>query len=389
MMDMVAFNVLFTSSVRIAESGGSATAVSSVFVVSSLVYLLVCLMLGHLVTPRNAVRIIIAATALTVLNAGAFVLLSGLRIMYLWLGIQAIAVGCFFVPFQIFMKAVDQGRSTSICRSVGLYTFSWSMGLCCGPFVAGYLWELFGWQWCHAVNAIAAGTIAVGIFLLRHHGRVKAAKGPPKVEPVKGSCGTLDYSGLPDFAWLGWLCAGIGCLAFYTIFGLFPTTAQTYSIPKATQGTVLALIGGAQALTGLILIRSRIWMYLVRPVILLGLLGMAGSLLFGCSRSVPLFCVAAICFGIYSGSFFFYLVFHSLVHPTHSSRYVAINESIVGICGIVGPLSGGLMADHFSLNMPYYVAAAMVAAAFCFKAFVHWQHTSQIRGAIKWAEPEK
>ena len=389
MMDMVGISVLFTGSVRMAESGGSATAVASVFVISSLTYILVCRVLGRLVTPRNAVRIIIAATALTVLNAGAFVLLSGLRIMYLWLVVQAIATACFFVPFQVFMKALEQGRPAGISRSTALYTFSWSMGLCCGPFVSGYVWELFGWQWCHAVNAILAGTTAVAIFLLRHHGHAIAAEDHGVANPVNDLYQPFDYSRLPDFAWLGWLCAGVGCFTFYTTFSLFPSTAQAYSIPKATQGMVLALVGGAQALTGLSLIRSRIWMYLVRPVILFGLPGMAGLLLFGSSRNVAFFCVAAICLGIYSGSFFFYLVFHSLVHPTHSTRYVTINESVVGICGIAGPLSSGLIADHLSLKAPYYVAAIMVASAVCFKALVHRKHTSQVREAMKWVEPEK
>lgn len=188
---------------------------------------------------------------------------------------------------------------------------------------------------------------------------------------------------MPDFAWLGWLCAGIGCLAFYMIFGLFPSTAKFYAIPKVTQGTVIALVGGAQALTGLSLIRGKIWMYMVKPVLIFGLAGILGLLLFGSSQRAPLFCLAAACFGIYSGSFFFYFVFHSLVHPTRSSRYVSINETIVGICGIVGPLSGGLIADNFGPGAPYYFMAGLVTMAVCFKAFVHYRHARRIRAVIQ------
>ena len=124
-------------------------------------------------------------------------------------------------------------------------------------------------------------------------------------------------------------------------------------------------------------------MYLVKPVLLFGFSGILGLLLFGSAASVKLFCLAAICFGIYSGSFFFYFVFHSLVHPTRSSRYVAINETVVGICGIVGPLTGGLMADHWGFGAPYYFMAAMVALAVCFKALVHYKHADRIRLAIQ------
>ena len=69
------------------------------------------------------------------------------------------------------------------------------------------------------------------------------------------------------------------------------------------------------------------------------------------------------------------------MHPTRSSRYVAVNESVVGICGIVGPLSSGLIADHLSLNIPYFTAAAMVVLAFSFNAFIHYKYANQLREA--------
>jgi len=377
---MVIGTVLFIGCVRVAESGGSATAVASVLITSFATYILTCLVLGRVVTPRNAPGIVIGAAALTVINAGAFVLFGDLQIMYLWIVVQALAAACFFVPFQIFMKTVDQSHPAGISRSIALYTFSWSAGLCLGPFVSGYIWEYFGWQWCHGLNALLAATAMVGIILLRHHANPQTSFQPA---PDPNLHQPFDYSRMPDFAWLGWLCAGIGCLAFYMIFSLFPSTAKFYAIPKATQGTVIALVSGAQALTGLSLIRSRIWMYLVKPVFVFGLAGIVSLLLFGCSTRAWLFCLAAVCFGIYSGSFFFYFVFHSLVHPSRSSRYVSINETIVGICGIVGPLSGGLIADNFGVGAPYYFAAVLVTMAVCFKALVHYKHAARIRSVIQ------
>ena len=383
MMDMVIGAVLFTGCVRVAESGGSATAVASVLITSFSTYILVCPVLGRLVTPRNAAGIVIGATALTVLNAAMFVLFPSLQIMYLWVAVQALATACFFVPFQIFMKTVEQHRPAGLSRATALYTFSWSMGLCFGPFISGYVWEYFDWQWCYGFNAVLAAATTIGIILLRHHAHSSPVQHSEPAVLTDNPRQPLDYTRLPDFAWLGWLCAGVGCLAFYMIFSLFPSTAQAYAIPRATQGTVIALVGGAQALTGLSLIRSRSWMYLVKPVLLFGLSGILGLLLFGSAGRVKLFSLAAICFGIYSGSFFFYFVFHSLVHPTRSSRYVAINETVVGICGIVGPLTGGLMADHWGFGAPYYFMAAMVALAVCFKALVHYKHADRIRLAIQ------
>ena len=128
----------------------------------------------------------IGATVLMVLDAGAFVLFSGLRIMYLWISFQAIATACFFVPFQVFMKTVEQSQTTGISRSVALYTFSWSMGLCGGPFISAYVWEYFGWQWCHALNILFAATTIVGIILLRHHAHAEPPQRDPSLAPVDG-----------------------------------------------------------------------------------------------------------------------------------------------------------------------------------------------------------
>jgi predicted MFS family arabinose efflux permease len=80
---------------------------------------------------------------------------------------------------------------------------------------------------------------------------------------------------------------------------------------------------------------------------------------------------AAACFGVYSGSFFFYFVFHSLVHPEHAGKYISINEAVVGLAGIAGPLIGGLLAANLSLATPFLLSAGMILAAIGIQAAIH------------------
>ena len=104
-----------------------------------------------------------------------------------------------------------------------------------------------------------------------------------------------------------------------------------------------------------------------------GLLGLAG---FGVSllpaidgievltaplRTIGLY-ASVMCYGVFSGSFFFGLVFHSLVHPHRSARYVAVNETIVGICGVMGPIMAGALADSFGFAAFPAVLTAMIAS---------------------------
>ncbi|MFC1461411.1 MFS transporter [Verrucomicrobiota bacterium] len=378
MMDMVIGSILFVCTVRMAESGASAMAVTAVMAVSSLLYMVSAQVVGRLVTDRNAAWILIGASLSMMLLAAAFVLIPGLLIMYLLVAVQAVSTGFFFTPFQVFMKAVEQGRTHGIVRPTAFYTFSWSAGMACGPFAAGYLWVMAGWQWCHAVNAGLALATALGIYCLKHHAHERPA---PEVSADKeGKDIASPYAGMPDLVWLSWTAGGVGCVTWFLLRSLFPATGVALNISKPGQGTVLALVLGMQAITGLSLFRSRTWMYRAAPVAAFSVFGIAALILFGCVQSTAGFYGAAICFGVYSGSFFFYFVFHALSHPRRSARYVAINETIVGLAGILGPFVGGFLADRFSFSVSYFVAAGMIVCATVLQVTVHGRQRHLIPG---------
>ena len=112
-------------------------------------------------------------------------------------------------------------------------------------------------------------------------------------------------------------------------------------------------------------------MYNPLPILLYGFSGIAGLLLFSYGESATTFYIAATFFGIYSGSFFFYFVFHSLVHPEKSSRYVSINETIVGATTIIGTLLAGYLATTISKTSPYTVMAIFVIIVIIIQSSLH------------------
>ncbi len=187
----------------------------------------------------------------------------------------ALGAALFFTPFQVFMKAADKGDGGALPRSVGLYTFSWSLGMAAGPFVSAFVWNRFGWQSCYALSiALSVGT-ALGVFFLKHHAEEYPA--PPEgtqTDRTKSKRrSAVDYSGMPDLAWLGWLCSGIGCLTVAVLRSYLPSSATVLGSPRANQGILLALISGSQAVTALALCRSRMWMYKALPIALFGICG--------------------------------------------------------------------------------------------------------------------
>ena len=150
---------------------------------------------------------------------------------------------------------------------------------------------------------------------------------------------------------------------------------------KAELGAVLFIYCVAQAALAYGLRRSRLWMYRPLPLIAFGLAGVIGLTLLAVARSALVFYCAAVCTGVYTGSTFFYLVFHSLVHPTRSARYVAINEAVVGMTGIVAPFSAGCVADALGLEVSYAAVAVLIGLALIAQGVLHARHAAIVRAA--------
>lgn len=368
MMDMVIGSVFFVTAVRYSESGASSLTVTGVMATWAFIYSICSIAAGRVVNHSNAAKIIILSGTLTTMVSLAYIAVPSLGAQYLWTALMGVATAFFFTPFQVFMKSLEHGEEGSVVRPTALYTFSWSFGMACGPFICGYVWPNFGWQWCYALNAMLGLVVAFGIWTLNKYARQHQKIDCGRV--VKSSRGE-DYSKMPDLVWLGWLAAGIGCITVAVVRTLFPVKAAMLDLSKTDQGVILAIVSFTQAFIGLAFIRSKFWMYRPIPVAAFSLSGLVGLLLFGFGTTAGTFYLAALFYGIYSGMFFFYLVFHGLVHPTKSSRYVAMNEAVVGITSIIGPIAGGFIADKTNSNIPFYVVGILVLLVAIVQVRVH------------------
>lgn len=361
--DMVASQLFFINAVRLAKMGASASVVANTITTWSIVYLLTCSIIGRIITPANAGRLIVVAMAMLTGISLLFPFIPGVPGIYSLMALAGIGTALFFVPFQVFMKAVDGLDNRSIAYSTGLYTFSWSLGFACGPFVSGLLMELGtpqrpGWIYACWFASGASALTGVGGYVLKR--LIMNTPRPTASTPGEPAAPPVDYSGMPDLAWLGWLSAGAGMLALAFFRGIFPSLAESkLHLSQSFQGLLFFLLSLAQALMGLFLCRSRFWMYRMSGVFTMGLAGIAGSLLLGFSCHPWMLSLGAILFGLYAGGFYFYMVFHALVHSHNSGRYVAVNEMVVGISSLLGAMLGGWVADHFGFEALYTLGAML------------------------------
>ncbi len=386
LMDLVVGEVLFVCTIRAARMGASAAAVGGIITAWSAIYLVSCAAVGRLVTTRNAARLMACSCIGMAVLSCLLIVFPSLPAIYVLVPLIGASCAMFFPPFQVFMKAVDVAGGKTITHSTAMYTFSWSMGYAVGPFVAGFLMEqgraevpgleTGGWKYAHIFAAGAALVTLVGIRYLKHLAGDKpdSAVAPAQAQQAdKAPHGpAIDYSRMPDLAWLGWCSAGVGVCVVSVVRGIFPSHAvSVLHMTDSTQGVIFFILSMAQGITGLALSRGRLWMYRPGPVVLFGAAGILGTLLFAVGRTPAMFYPAAALFGIYSGSFFFYLVFHALAHPSRSALYVSTNESVVGVCGIIGPLVGGTLTDRHGFALPCFLGAGLVAAVTAFQSVVH------------------
>jgi MFS family permease len=350
----------FISTVRMADSGASAAAVSSVFTIWGCAYMVSSYLIGRYMNARNVTWFMLTACICLTLNSIGSIVFSRLEILYILTALQGIVVALFFPPFILFMKGFEAGYKQDLSRSTALYTFSWSLGFGVGPFVAGFVWVSMGWKWCYVINSIIGIGVIGGVLWLRRHMLLRKVSEPQEVTNANGA--QLPPAKIRDFAWLGWVGSGTSLLVVAVVRAVFPTSAVASAISKPDQGIILGFLCLGQALAGLLVSYSKTWMYRAIPVGLFGFVGLAGAVLFGFSHSVHVLYLAGFMVGLYTGAAFIYLAYHALVHPSRAGKNVGINEAVVGLTGIIGPAFGGLIADTIGLAAPFWIVSI---AAFC------------------------
>ena len=354
-MDIAVSGILFIAAFRFSEAQVPAWMVGSTMAVWALIYTALAFAGGYIIKPEKSHRVLIGSSIGIALVSLGLLIFDGLYTQFLWLILTGSCGALFFTPFQMYMKRYIADNRSGIVRSTALYTGSWSLGFALGPLLFGLVSVKSAFICC-----IAAGILmALGFILLE-----LVPKSSPSNDAAVEGKNSADYSRFPDMVLMGYLVGGMGCLVIALIRTMGPFRGvQALGFTKDQMGIIMCLVSFFQSFAGYMLFFSKDWMYKRINGLLLNLAGAAALLGFAFCSSFAGFAVSAVLFGIYAGCFFFFFVFHSLVHPTKSHRYVAGNETIVGATGIVGPLLGGAFITPASSHWIFIAGAFLVFAA--------------------------
>lgn len=364
MVDVIIGTLIFVTTVRLVNSGANAFTCTLPATVWAFGHSFFSFFVAKINSPQRATFLISSGCVIIAVGSLLLIFLGNPYWQLYWALVVGLGSSFFFCSFQVFMKASDKDVHAGLVRSTALYGFAWSCGIASGPFIASFVWGYLapenGWKYCYWISIVLVLSVAAAAWPLKYYIE-KLHKRTP--EPAAGNKARVDYSRMPDLVWLGWLTAGLGCLTVSLIRTIFPYKAEILKVSTDELGLIMALVSYSQGFFSLLLVKSRYWMYKAVPMLLFSLCGIVGMVLFWCGTETWQFYLAALIYGVYSGSFFFCLVFHSLVHPEKSGKYVSWNEVIVGFTGIVAPLAGGYLVDVTGdRNLPFIIAALLIVS---------------------------
>lgn len=364
-MDAVTGVVFFISAKRMADGGASSLMVSLTMTAWGVFYALMSYLVGRFQTKHNATKILFTSLTLLLISLTGLMFTEQLYLQYVWLIGTGVGCGLFFAPFQVVVKLFGKEEYSleSVAQSTALYTFSWSIGLASGPFLAAFIWGIFaaknGWQYCYLITILLVLAVLAEVIVMHYY--VKRRLQEESSESAEELPHNLPEAqkALPDLMMAGWILAGLGYIAVSMMRTYLPDfCTKVLSMSTFQQGIVVGTISVAQAFTGLLCAKARRWPYRPYVVASVSFLACAAFLLFASTTTWVAYLWAALFLGIFSGVFCFLLTFHALIHPSKTPRYVAVNETIVGATSIFAPPLGGLMAG-ITPHVPFYFCAIL------------------------------
>ncbi|MFA6815182.1 MAG: MFS transporter [Lentisphaeria bacterium] len=368
-MNCATGGIFFITAYRFSEAGVHKMITTGTMTVWAVIYALASLVVGHYAKPSRAYKMLLICSVALCLTAMGFLIFPSLYMQFVWIVLFAIVFALFTTPFQVYIKGLKKGTIADVSYSTCKYTISWSLGLALGAF----LFSSMDWHFSYVLIAVFACIIFFGMMYIEKHRPCCPQEKSSNVSTVSS-----EITHKPDCALLGWILAGCGLFTISIVRTLEPGLALQINIPLFHIGLILAFVSVMQAVVSFVIRKRTKWYYDPKAVLLLGFCGAVGLLLYALHLNCWTLYMASFFYGIYSGMFYLLSIYHSLVHPYKSPQYVAVNEAIVGISGVLGSLFGGYLAQISNFKVVFGLCAVIVIVSSIGVAVVLHNKTKKI-----------
>ena len=365
LINFVTSGVFFYVTQCFVDANASKLLTSLVVPMWAAAYCMMNVIIGKVVNKKNAAGLIIFGGILISVSSLGFLFLGTLKLLLVWTGLLGIGFGFYCSPFQVLCKELEQGSSSAVAMATGKYTAAWSIGFAAGAIVFGMLSAQIAFWLSFASGVMVSLGVAFIAAVLKKRPAAKAEMFDEADEPE----GKVVF---PDYAWLGWIVGGVLSFSVTQLRSMLQPHAAAIGMANAerSMAIVLMLVSLTQGVIALLLVKSRFWMYKL-PMVLFGICGVVAMTMFCLAESLWSFMLSAVCYGIYSGCGYFIFVFYSLAHPVKAGRNAAVNEIVVAVASISGPMLGGLLVIKSGMSWaPFAMAGVCILLATLFHFIV-------------------
>lgn len=365
-VDIVVALLLFVARHSLASRGMSEGAVGSILLCYGLGYCGSSLFMRKIVRPHLARGQMLVALAGLVMACVALANTEEVWLIQTLFCLVPFAVSLFINAFQSFMLGVSTRIARPLASTAGHYTFAWSLGYALGPFVSGASRSYLAWGQVYYLAAGIAAGVGLLVVLNTPTATGQAMEARPSVAPDSAT-------GEPSLVRAAWVGLALGWIGWNVVSTYWPVQATQLGFSARVKGMVEFAFALAQSLGALALVYAGGWHH--RPLMLpvLGMVGCVGLVVFGMAAGPWTFVAGALLFGLYTSSIFSYVVYHSMLEEDKAVGRVALNETVVGLSFLAGPVVASFLHQPGELFGPVYVRlAGLLAGGIAMQTTLAW-----------------
>lgn len=282
----------------------------------------------------------------------------------------------FFWPAaQAWLADLSGVSPRRLARRMSIFNCFWSAGLMVGPVYTGFLWAYGLERGRSSQNLVFTSLIGLALIIvaLLTFLRKRATDAPDDTPPTKPEPSPSPHAKSLLFGgragtFAAWFAVGV-------VGSLFPKLGADLGYDERMRGLVVAAYHAGQSGMFFLAFFTIRWAYRRWPLALAEGLAVVGMVSVVWASSPWHFALAFWLAGLTSGLAYSVSLFHSLHGRTGDRGKLAGTHEAILACGVfLGPLTGGLLAQHISLRAPYVMVAGVLLVTLAVQ-FVVWRRS--------------
>lgn len=270
----------------------------------------------------------------------------------------------FFVPFQAILGKATNRFSLRI--SGGLFILSWTLGLATGPVIIGFIFNI-SIKIGYIIVIIISLLIFIFYYISKH---IDMNKPNYKIKNDENNTVTARYK-----VYIGWLTFFIGALLLNTLRFMFIDYGIRINLTKSHIGILIGVLTCFVGIGALMSALNFIKLERKRIFSTVAVVGALGLFFIAIVKSFYIFLIIFIALGIVTGFSYYCGVYYAMSDYKNAGKNVAINETLSGIAGFLGPFVVGFLASGYGYTYGFLFLMSLVLI-FLFSA-VYIMHRSK------------